>query len=179
MLDYVLLVLVGVIALESIFAIKGIHLFITEKKFRRAVKNGLVRIVVFKRNGTVREEFISADEVAISKDGARILDPSAGKLPADDNTPEVVVDGKKYKLHPSRMWFDPKHKVRTWVFFEDNAFPIGMTDETIYMNSKYLQKVIMRAGQLYRSPIEKYFKITLAAISGLAGLILLLVGGGV
>ena len=135
------------------FAVIGLKDLLFRRKLKNAAKKGYVQAIILGSGKAITKKLIKLDKVI--KDIGNVA----------------------YIFDKTAAFVDPKYNLKTWFFFEGNAYPIGIDEDSKYLDGRYLYYAMQREAAATASPIEKYFKVILIVLFGLVGLILLLAGG--
>ena len=141
------------LACAVILAILGLKELIYKKKLKKAAKNGYVQAIILKKSRAITKKLIKLEGLT------------------------KTIDGYRYIFDDTAKYVDTKYHLPTWFFFEGNAYPVGIDEESPYLDAKFLDYALLREAAATASPIEKYFKVILIVLFGIVGLMLLLASG--
>lgn len=178
MLEVMFLVLVMTTMCLVPLAFFGVKYLYDQYKIRKFAKEGYVKVEIIKKNGGVVEYIVKPEgNIVKLEKKAYLLTNSAGFR--DEGT--VAQDGGVIQLdvplEKSKMLVEPTG-MKKWIVFEDDAIPIGTDNKEPLLNPRFLYEVIMQEAQAHSIVFDKYFKLILLALAGLAGLIIMVAGGG-
>lgn len=156
-------------------------------KLYRAFKQGLIRVVILNENNTLTEFYATPQEGINYKDTFRLLSPNAIYRPSENNKYKMIVknkDGAERELEfsPADLFVDKKYNIPTVFYYGNDALPLSLlraSTDMPMLDANYIARVVLRAGLVHGGSVEKMLKLILFAVIGLAGLVLLLAGGGV
>ena len=169
------IVLGAVVVFLLPFLVMGIKYLLRVSRLKKLAKKGYVKVEILHKNGTSVEYILKpkGHKAVLNKSGYVLAETASFR---DGGT--VMHENVELYLDPSKAYIDPATGMKKWIFWEDDAFPIGVKSDEPLLNPRFFYEVLLQEAQAESTSIDKYFKIILIALAGLAGLIFLLGGSG-